>query len=158
MTRLIVAEIPQNAGRGLITACRDADVILTDYAPLTRTVIEQLHRCRLISVAGTGYSCVDLKAAADAKISVCAVDEYYTEEVADHAILLMLALCRRLLEYHDQVQTENRWQFDSLSGLPWKTAQYRQAIFAIFWTASTQGSENTFITRRAERILWRMDR
>ncbi len=142
MTTLVVAEIPENAGRdldvetsilgpdvdivrhtydgddrGLISACRDADVVLTDYAPLSRSVIEQLHRCRLISVAATGYSCVDLEAAADANISVCAIDEYCTEEVADHAILLMLALCRRLLEYHDQVQTENRWQFNSLSGL-----------------------------------------
>ena len=142
MTKLIVTETPENAGRDLdveisilgpdvdivrysydcndrdlITACRDADVILTDYAPLTRTVIEQLNRCRLISVAATGYNSIDLEAAADADISVCAIDEYCTEEVADHAILLMLALCRRLLEYHDQVQTENRWQFDSLSGL-----------------------------------------
>ena len=142
MTRLIVAEMPENVGRDLdveisilgpdvdivrysydcndrdlITACRDADVILTDYVPLTRAVIEQLHRCRLISVAATGYNCVDLEAAADSNISVCAIDEYCTDEVADHTILLMLALCRRLLEYHDQVQTENRWQFDSLSGL-----------------------------------------
>jgi len=142
MTTLIVAEIPENASRdlkvetailgpevdivrysydgddrGLITACRDADVILTDYAPLTRSVIQQLHRCRLISVAATGYSCVDLDAAADAKISVCAIDEYCTDEVADHTILLMLALCRRLLEYHKRVQSRHEWQFDSLSGL-----------------------------------------
>jgi len=142
MTTLIVAELPEDAGRdldvemsilgpdvdivrysydsndrGLISACRDADVILTAYAPLTRSVIEQLHRCRLISVAATGYDSVDLEAAADADISVCAIDEYCTDEVADHTILLMLALCRRLLEYHDQLQTENRWQFDSLSGL-----------------------------------------
>ncbi len=142
MTTLVVAEILENAGRdldvetsilgpdvdivrytydgddrGLISACRDADVILTDYAPLSRSVIEQLHRCRLISVAATGYSCVDLEAAADANISVCAIDDYCTDEVADHTILLMLTLCRRLLEYHYQVQTENRWQFDSMSGL-----------------------------------------
>ena len=142
MTRLVVAELPEDAGRdldveisilgpdvdivryscdgnerGLISACRDADVVLTAYSPLTRSVIEQLHRCRLISVAATGYSCVDIEAAADAGIGVCAIDEYCTDEVADHTILLMLTLCRRLLEYHDQVQTENRWQFDSISGI-----------------------------------------
>lgn len=80
-------------------------------------VIEQMRRCRLICVAGTGYDSVDLDAAADANISVCAIDEYCTEEVADHVLLLMLALCRRLTEYHDQVQRENLWQFDSLTGL-----------------------------------------
>ena len=142
MTRVVVADIADNAGRDLsveqsilgpdielvlhscagkeellISACRDADVVLTDYAPLTRMVIEQLDRCQLISVAATGYSSVDVEAAADANISVCAIDEYCTEEVADHVILLMLALCRRLAEYHDQVQRENLWQYDSLTGL-----------------------------------------
>jgi D-3-phosphoglycerate dehydrogenase len=142
MTRVVVAEIPENADRELsversilgsdvelvrhsldgneehlVSACRDADIILTDYAPLTRRVIEQLRRCRLISVAATGYSSVDIEAAVEAGISVCAIDEYCTDEVADHALLLMLALCRRLPEYHDQVQNEHRWQFDSLAGL-----------------------------------------
>ena len=142
MTRVVVAEIPENADRDLsversilgsdvelvrhsldgneghlVSACRDADIILTDYAPLTRRVIEQLQRCQLISVAATGYNCVDIEAAAEAGISVCAIDEYCTDEVADHALLLMLALCRRLPEYHDQVQNENRWQFDALAGL-----------------------------------------
>ena len=142
MTQVVVAEIPENAERDLsversilgsdvelvrhsldgneehlVSACRDADIILTDYAALTRRVIEQLQRCQLISVAATGYDCVDIEAAAEARISVCAIDEYCTDEVADHALLLMLALCRRLPEYHDQVQNENRWQFDALAGL-----------------------------------------
>ncbi|MEP5567670.1 MAG: C-terminal binding protein [Halioglobus sp.] len=101
----------------LIRACKDADVVLTPYSPMTRNVIEQLSQCTLISITATGFGNVDLKAAADAGIRVCAVDEYCTEEVADHVVLLMLALCRRLPEYHQQVQVERRWQFDSLQGL-----------------------------------------
>ncbi len=90
MTRVVVAEIPESAGRDLgveqsvlgpdvelvqhscdgneehlVSACRDADVVLTDYAPFTRAVIEQLQRCRLISVAATGSDSIDLEAAAD---------------------------------------------------------------------------------------------
>ena len=142
MTRVVVTEIPASAGRDLaverailgtgidlaqhtydgdedrlIEACRDADVVLTDYSPLTSKVIRRLSRCRLISVAATGYDNVDLAAAGQAGIRVCAIDEYCTDEVADHAILLMLALCRRLPEYHEQVQQDLRWQFDTLSGL-----------------------------------------
>jgi lactate dehydrogenase-like 2-hydroxyacid dehydrogenase len=101
----------------LVAACKDADVILTAFSPLTKNVIEQLRRCRLISISATGYGNVDLEAAAHAGIRVCAIDEYCTDEVADHAILLMLALSRRLPEYHEQVQTDRRWQFDSLQGL-----------------------------------------
>ena len=142
MTRVIVADSSECVGRDLsveqsilgpdielvrhscdgnenqlISACQDADIILTDLAPLTRDVIAQMSQCQLISIAGTGYSNVDMQAAVDANISVCAISEYCTEEVADHVILLLLALCRRLTEYHSQVQTENLWQFDSLTGL-----------------------------------------
>lgn len=101
----------------LIAAGRDADVILTAYLPLQRAVIESLPKCRLISISATGYSAVDVEAAADRGISVCAIDDYCTEEVADHTLLLMLALVRRLPEYHSQVQAEHRWEWGSLSGL-----------------------------------------
>ena len=101
----------------LAAACVDADVILTAFSPLTLFVIGKLPRCRLISITATGFGNVDLEAAASAGIRVCAIDEYCTDEVADHAVLLMLALSRRLTEYHEQVQTDKRWQFDSLQGL-----------------------------------------
>jgi D-3-phosphoglycerate dehydrogenase len=48
----------------LVAACRNADAILTDYVPFTAAVIRQLERCRIISVAATGWDCVDVKAAA----------------------------------------------------------------------------------------------
>jgi len=142
MTRVVLAETPEGAGRDLsversilgpdvelvqyvcdgdedqlASACKDADVILTAFSPLTQAVIKRLPRCRLISITATGFGNVNLEAAADAGIRVCAIDECCTEEVADHAILLMLALCRRLPEYHAQVQEDRRWQFDSLQGL-----------------------------------------
>ena len=142
MTQVVVAETPENAGRdldversilgpgielvhyvcdgieeSLIAACKDADAVLTDYSPFTAQVLGHLNACKIISVAATGYNCVDLDAAANAGIRVCAIDEYCTDEVADHALLLMLALSRRLLEYDKQVQNEKRWQFDSLNGL-----------------------------------------
>jgi D-3-phosphoglycerate dehydrogenase len=142
MTRLVVAEIAENAGRNLDVECRilgrdvelsrfafrgdsdelaaycqTADVILTDFVPFGRSVIEKLQNCQLISVAATGYNSIDLQAAKAAGISVCALDEYCTEEVADHVMLLILALCRRLTEYQCQVQREKCWQFDVLSGL-----------------------------------------
>lgn len=101
----------------LIAVCRDADVVLTAYVPMTRAVIEALPRCRLISVSATGYSAVDIEAAADGGISVCAIDNYCAEEVADHTLLLILALERRLPDYHSQVQVEHRWEWDSVTGV-----------------------------------------
>ena len=52
--------------------------------------------CRAIIRNGVGYDSVDIKAAADAGIPVCNVPDYGTEEVADHALALTLALYRQL--------------------------------------------------------------
>ena len=113
----IVRYVYEGDTNELIATCREADVILTAYVPFTRTVIEALTRCRLISVSATGYSSVDVQAATDKGISVSAIEDYCTAEVADHTMLLMLALERRLFDYHSQVQLEHRWEWDSMSGL-----------------------------------------
>lgn len=142
MTRIIVAEAPETSGRDLsveqsilgpdvelvretwdgdesriAATCREADILLTEMVPLDRSLLSQMPHCQLISVQGTGYSHIDLDAAIDAGISVCAIDDYCTDEVADHVILLMLAVCRRLTEYHEQVQKQNIWRFDTLDGI-----------------------------------------
>jgi phosphoglycerate dehydrogenase-like enzyme len=142
MTRVVITEFPNSAEREidvereilgsdvdivqyrydgdrekLISACKDADVLLADCTPLPRSVIENLPSCRLVSFAATGFDSIDLDAAAKADIRVCAIDEYCTDEVADHAVLLILSLCRRLLEFHERVQTEKLWQIGDLAGL-----------------------------------------
>ena len=98
----------------LIGACRDADAILTDYVPFDDSVLQHLQRCRIISVAATGWDCVDVAAAAARGIGVSCVGEYCTQEVADHTLALLLALNRRLLAYHEQVQTHLDWRWNEV--------------------------------------------
>ena len=104
----------QNA---LIAACGDADAILTDYVPFDRAVLQQLKRCRIISVAATGWDCVDVRAAAERGIRVSCIGEYCTDEVADHTLALLLALNRHLLAYHRQVQTDHNWRWNEIHGV-----------------------------------------
>jgi C-terminal binding protein len=74
-----------------------ADAIILWHGPLVdAAVIAQLGRCRVIVRNGVGYDTVDTKAAAARSIAVCNVPDYGTEEVADHAIALTLALCRQI--------------------------------------------------------------
>ncbi len=101
----------------LLMASQQAEVILTDYVPFTRDILAQLTHCELISVSATGFNCIDVDAAINAGISVCAIDEYCTNEVADHTLTLILALSRRLINYHQLVQQDKAWQFDAFSGL-----------------------------------------
>jgi phosphoglycerate dehydrogenase-like enzyme len=139
---VVVAEMPEAAGRdlsierlhlpagarietftyrgdaaALAIACRDAEAILTDYVPFDRAALGRLARCRIISVAATGWDCVDVAAASERGIRVACVDEYCTDEVADHTLALLLALNRRLLAYHSQVQDRHSWRWDEVQGL-----------------------------------------
>ena len=140
--KIVVAEMPEAEGRdlsierrhmpadarveaftfrgdrdALLAACRSADAILTDYVPFDRAVLARLEGCRLISVTATGWDCVDVAAAAERGIRVAAVGEYCTEEVADHTLALLLALNRRLLAYHRQVQDGHSWRWNEVQGL-----------------------------------------
>ncbi len=101
----------------LLEACRGVDAILTDYVPFTAEVLAALGARPMISVAGTGFDSVDIAAAARLGIPVAAVGEYCTEEVADHTLALLLALNRRLLEYHQQVQVAHDFRWNLVRGL-----------------------------------------
>lgn len=74
-----------------------ADVLLLWHnIPVDAGVIARLRQCRALIRNGTGYDSVDLAAAAARGIPVCNVPDYGTEEVADHAMALALALGRQL--------------------------------------------------------------
>ena len=103
--------------KALAAACREADAIVTDYVPFDRAVLGALERCRIISVAATGWDCVDVSAAAERGIRVSAVGEYCTDEVADHTLALLLALNRRLISYHRQVQERHSWLWNEIHGV-----------------------------------------
>jgi phosphoglycerate dehydrogenase-like enzyme len=75
----------------------DAHALILWHGPLVDAdVIAHLKNCRAIIRNGVGFDSVDLAAAAKAGIPVCNVPDYGTEEVADHAIALTLALYRQL--------------------------------------------------------------
>ncbi len=101
----------------LVAACRDADAIVTDYVPFNRAVLARLPRCRIISVAATGWDCVDVPAAVERGIGVSCIGEYCTDEVADHTLALLLALNRQLLAYHHQVQAGHDWRWNRIQGV-----------------------------------------
>jgi D-3-phosphoglycerate dehydrogenase len=73
---------------------------------LTRPVIEQLLGCRRIVRVGIGYDSVDMAAATEKGIPVCNVPDRCTDDVADHALALLMASIR-----HIPVLAENAHPF-----------------------------------------------
>lgn len=74
----------------------DADGILTTYLPMTADVIAAIGKAKIIARYGIGVDNIDLAAARAAGIAVTNVPDYCLEEVATHAMALMLMLLRRI--------------------------------------------------------------
>ena len=92
----------------VLDACREADAVLAEYAPLSRTVIRGLNRCRIISNSAIGVDNIDLAAATEAGILVAHVPHYCAPEVADQTLALLLAVNRQIVPYHQAVRA-GRW-------------------------------------------------
>jgi D-3-phosphoglycerate dehydrogenase len=96
----------------------EADVLLVFHdIKLSERAIGALTRCRGIVRCGVGFDNVDLHAAGRHGIVVCNVPDYGTEEVADHALLMLLALARRLLPAHQAIRAGG-WDVTSVFGTP----------------------------------------
>ena len=76
--------------------CDARALIVWHNTPIGAAGIARLRNCRALIRNGVGFDSVDLAAARERGIAVCNVPDYGTEEVADHAIALTMALCRQL--------------------------------------------------------------
>lgn len=75
----------------------DADALLVFHTvKISIASIRRLKKCRAIVRCGVGYDNVDLAAAGEKGIYVCNVPDYGVDEVADHAMALMLGCARGL--------------------------------------------------------------
>ncbi len=82
----------------LVAIVKDADYVITQFAPVNAEVIGAMQKCRLIVRYGIGVDNVDLAAAAAKGIPVSNVPDYCTDEVADHALAMILELTRRIAQ------------------------------------------------------------
>src|ERR1700730_13306308 len=63
---------------------RDADIVLLNTLVLSRALINEAPKLKLIAVAGTGTDNIDLAAAQARGIAVCNVRGYCTASVVQH--------------------------------------------------------------------------
>lgn len=94
----------------MIEFMQDADGAQVNTLPLTtRRVLESCPKLKVISRFGVGVDSIDLDAATELGILACNVPGVNTTEVADHAVAMLLALTRRMV---DAVNTtrEGAWR------------------------------------------------
>jgi C-terminal binding protein len=95
----------------------DALILFHDIARIGDATFAHAPRCRCVVRAGVGYNNIDLDAARRHNVIVCNVPDYGTEEVADHAILFLLALARRLIPCHTAIRGGD-WHYQTAAGTP----------------------------------------
>lgn len=81
----------------LIERAQDADVFVVSNIPLKKHFFESCPRLKMISVAFTGVDHLDLNECRKRGIVVCNAAGYSTEAVAELAIGMMIAVCRKIV-------------------------------------------------------------
>ena len=118
--RVIASRDPDEIGR----QAKDADAMLVWRTPITEAVLSRLARCKVIVRIGIGFDIIDIEAARAHGIPVCNVPDYGTNDVADHAMGLILALRRGLTIFNDAVRAGNEgWTYTMAGPLSRLTGQ-----------------------------------
>jgi D-3-phosphoglycerate dehydrogenase len=95
---------------GFIKFAQDADVIYAKGIRLSKKIIDSLpERCRGIVLGSVGVDSVDVKAATERGLPVTNCPDTFIEEVADHAMMLLLSTFRRTIE-QDKIVRDGKWR------------------------------------------------
>ena len=92
-----------------IAAAKDADAIYGRGTKVTKRIIDALPNLKLIALGSVGVDQVDVAAATARDIPVTNCPDTFIEEVADHAMTLLLAGHRRVVE-QDRMVRDGRWK------------------------------------------------
>ncbi len=103
-----IVEIPSATEEEFVRAARDADALYGKGRNLTKRMIDGLERCKIIALGTVGVDSVEVAAATARGIPVTNVPDTFIEEVADHAMTLILATFRRLT-IQDRFVRDGRW-------------------------------------------------
>jgi D-3-phosphoglycerate dehydrogenase len=90
----------------LLSICGDADYIITfqGYFPFTPRVLKGLSKCRFLQTLGIGYDALDVKVANEQGIGIINLQGFCVEELAEHAMALILTSARWIMVLHHRVR------------------------------------------------------
>ncbi|GAC1318276.1 MAG: D-2-hydroxyacid dehydrogenase [Chloroflexota bacterium] len=86
-----------------------ADALVCFRMPVDRRAVAAAPKLKVAVRAGVGYENFDLAAFAERGIPACNVPDYGSEEVAMHALSMMMALRRRIV-YFDSMLRQGHWR------------------------------------------------
>ena len=117
IARIIMARAKDETELAEYLPQADAILLFHDISIVGEPSFSLAPRCRCVVRAGVGYNNVDVEAATRHGVIVCNVPDYGTEEVADHAIMFLLAIVRRLVSSHEAIRA-GTWDYRTVLGAP----------------------------------------
>ena len=100
---------PRTNPEQIVERAKSAEILITNKVALTRELLIQLPKLKLITVSATGYNIIDTAAARELGITVCNVPTYGTESVAQFTFALLLELCHQI-GVHNQSVHAGEWE------------------------------------------------
>jgi D-3-phosphoglycerate dehydrogenase len=94
----------------------DDVVALLSFEPVTADDLDRLPSLRVVATPSVGFDHVDVEAATKRGVWVCNVPDYCVDEMADHALALLLALVRGVVELDRSVRT-GAWDYEAAGPL-----------------------------------------
>jgi D-3-phosphoglycerate dehydrogenase len=149
-----LVQIETRGEQEVIEATRDADIIINAGAQFPAAVIDALEHCRVIIQSSVGYDRIDVPAATAKGIMIANLPDYCIEEVADHAITLVLASARRLAAMERQVRdgSWNRGNSGSIRDAIGPVKRLSKATLGIVGF----GKIGKLVARKAGGVGWRI--
>jgi D-3-phosphoglycerate dehydrogenase len=94
----------------VIKYAKDVDALIVQFVPITRRIIENLPKCKVIVRYAIGLDIIDIPAATERRIMVANIPDYCIDEVADQTLALMLAVTRKIKIAATEVRRGN-WSY-----------------------------------------------
>ncbi len=104
----------------------DASILLSHSVPMDAAFFERVPKCRLIVTYSTGVDHIDVEAANARGIRVRGVAGYCTEDVAEHALTMILSCARRLHQLDRELREHAGW--DVIHSAPGRRRLSRQTL------------------------------
>jgi len=104
-----IVEIDGSSENSFIAGAHDCDALYAKGMKFTKRMIDGLERCKIIALGTVGSDYVDVEAATAKGIPVTNVPDTFIEEVADHAMMLLLSSWRRPV-VQDRMVRDGRWK------------------------------------------------
>ena len=92
----------------IIEAIKGADVILNGGVSMPKEVIDEIDTAQAIIVGSHGFNHIDHKAATEKNVMIVNCAGFCTEEVSNHAILMVMACAKKLTILNDMVK-RGKW-------------------------------------------------